>query len=182
MTEKKMEHSYTLMHLLVTEAIRELDKQFEGTSEKSVPIESHLFEFGKKPGFALVGLLSKGGQDFELEDIPKFIANRVAPVVLGCPAHSNQISNKVITLQFKKTSSSQMPQWFTALSGSPSPQQQLWIKAYSSFYMGVFTGALTHMGYYVTPKFEFTQATLDFKFTIEELDPKKTWEFVCMNN
>ena len=177
-----MEHSNTLTHLLVTEAIRELEKQFEGTSEKSVPIESHLFELGKKPGFALVGLLSRSGQDFELEDIPKFLANRVSPVVLGCSAQNSQISNRVISIIYKKTSSSQMPHWFTALSGSPSPQQQMWVKAYASFYMGVFTGALTHMGYHVSPKFETTQTTLEFKFTVEELDPKKTWEFVCMNN
>ena len=171
-----IDHSSALTHLIVSEAIKDLDARFEGTSDKSVPIDSHLFELGRKPGFALVGLISRSGQDFELDDIPKFLANRFSPIVLNNPASSFSLSNKTITLQYKKA---QLPQWFVALSGPATPQQQLYLKGYASFYMGVFVGALTHMGYKVTPSFELpNQNQIDFKFAVEELDPKKTWEFV----
>ena len=178
-----MEHSTALIQLIISEAIKDLQSRFEGATDNSEQIESHLFELGKKPGFALIGLLSRSGQDFELEDIPKFLGNRFSPIILNVPAQNVSLSNHTILLQYKKTQSTQMPQWFTALSGPANTQQQLWLKAYASFYMGVFTGALTHMGYRVTPSFEQPSPTsLDFKFTVDELDPKTTWEFVCMNH
>ena len=178
-----MEHSTALIQLIISEAIRDLETRFEGSSEKSAPIESHLFELGKKPGFALIGLLCRSGQDFELEDIPKFLASRFSPIILNTPPQNFALSNKTIILQYKKTQTTQMPSWFTALSGPSNPQQQMWLKAYAYFFMGVFAGALTHMGYRVTPSFEQPNPTsFDFRFTVEELDPKKTWEFVCMNH
>jgi hypothetical protein len=42
-----------LPQLLVTKAIRELQKRFEQVNDKSVHIESHILSFGRKPGFAM---------------------------------------------------------------------------------------------------------------------------------
>lgn len=175
------EHSVTLSHLLVSEAIREFEKTFEGNQEKSAPIESHIFNLGKKPGFAIVGLMCKSGQDFTgIEDCAKFLANKLSPVVLNQPTgFYPQADKQLFTIVFKGAN---LPKWFTCLNGQTNPQQQLWIKAYAQFYKGVYLGALTHMGFSAKASYEINSNQIIYKFEeVKDLDHSIPWENAISN-
>ncbi|OHS94859.1 hypothetical protein TRFO_10773 [Tritrichomonas foetus] len=164
----------TLPLLLVTEAIRELEKRFEGMNDKTNHIETHICNLGKKPGFVMTSQILRNGSDIEgLEEICKFIATRFSQSVFSVQAKPSLSQSKIFTLTFVERS----PSWFQCLippNSSATPQQMFWFRAYGHFVMGVFCGALLHFGYKATPSFE-KNSPLTLSFKLEELEG--TWEF-----
>lgn len=173
-------HSNSLTHLIISEAVKYLENKYdlEGIPEKNGPIEAHMCELGKKPGFALIGLICKNGQDFEsIDDAGKFLATRFSNIILNSPGSYSITSSpqKSIIITYPKVDRIAL---FGCLSGQSTHQSSFWFKNYAAFFQGVFTGALTHMGYSVTSSFEQPNAqSLQYKFVVEELDQSSTWEF-----
>jgi len=174
-----MDHSTGFIQLLVTEAVRDVKKKYENSLERSGPISQYLSDLGKKPGFAITGLICKHGFDFDsVEDPGKFIATKLCPILFGAQvtASSNCV-NKNIIITVSKIN--QTP-WFSIFNSTMNSEQQFWLDCYASFFQGVFTGAITHMGYKSSPSYEYLpNGQLIFKFPIEELS--QTWEFSAMN-
>jgi hypothetical protein len=69
-----------LSQLLVTEAIREFERWFEGTNDKWTHAEKHICQLGRKPGFAMTSQLLQSGQETisSFDDIIKFLTCRLS--------------------------------------------------------------------------------------------------------
>ncbi|EAY03510.1 hypothetical protein TVAG_368810 [Trichomonas vaginalis G3] len=170
------DHSSTLTHLIVSEAIRELEKSLDANQEKSTPLENRMYTLGIKPGFAIAGILCKSGTDFSsIEDCSKFLGNKFSPIVLNpCSGINQQADKQSFSILFKGQN---LPKLFTCLLGQQNQQQQLWFKGYTQFYKGVYMGALMHMGYSAKATVEMNPSQLNLKFEdIKELDRDSPWE------
>ena len=68
--------NHTLSQLLVSEAVRELEKRFDNMPDKSTHVETHIQELGKKPGFAMASQLCRSFGDIDSQAaMVKFITN-----------------------------------------------------------------------------------------------------------
>jgi hypothetical protein len=166
-----------LPQLLVTEAIRELQKRFEHVTDKSVHIESQILNFGRKPGFSMTAhICSNMPETIDgIEQVADFLAGKFSQTLFGVPAtRSFGSTNRHLTIEFRTR-----PTWFTSLvqpGGSPGQQQQFWFRCYGHFMMGVYSGALLHFGFRAIPTFDPKQTGgLSFLFRLDELDG--AWEF-----
>jgi hypothetical protein len=167
-----------LPHLLVTEAIRELEKHFEGISDRSALIEMHIANMGRKPGFAMVSQICRGGpESFEkIEDILAFVAGKFCQTLFGLPCkYAWNAATKTLSLSFTDS----LPAWFQCLAppgAALTPQQTFWFRSYAYFFGGVFCGALLHFGYRTVASLDQKSNTLlAWNIKMDELDG--TWEF-----
>ena len=171
-------NSNPIPQLLVTEAIRELANIYDGLADRDKHVFNQIFNFGKKPGFALVAQLCRTGLDYETaEDACKFISSKFSQAVFGVPAKLNfNSTEKTFQLQF----TDKLPSWFESLV-VPGKQTQLhdfWINAYAYFISRVYSGALLQFGYKATLINRYDEKLgkpLCLNFRFEELTG--TWEF-----
>lgn len=178
-------NSYPIPQLLVTEAIRELEKRFSGMSDRDKHIFHHIINLGKKPGFSMVSQLlrqSNSSTDLDTEeDAIKFIGSKLSVAVFGISAKSSfNSSRKEFEIQYTE----KLPNWFNSLvvPGKQTQQHDFWIKAYAYFLVGFFTGALLHFGYKATLANSLDEKigkSLCFTFKYEKLTG--TWEFSSNN-
>ncbi|KAH0789505.1 hypothetical protein GPJ56_006585 [Histomonas meleagridis] len=144
------EEKNPIPQLLVTEAIRELMNRYEGLADRDKHIFNQIFNFGKKPGFALIAQLCRTGLDYDTaEDACKYVATKFSQTVFGIQAKLIfNSTDKTFQLQF----TDKLPSWFDSLvvPGKQTQQDDFWIKAYAHFISGVFSGALLQFGYKVT--------------------------------
>jgi len=167
--------SSDLTQLLVTEAVREMEKYFEKSNDKDFHIEAHIFEMGLKPGFAIASQLCSEGQDvLNIEEAGKFIATNLSQKLFNSRARY-EVNKNVLVVQFKAP----FPFWFKFLSnldGKSSKSENFWFRSYASFFSGVFTGALTHFGFKSQASFSLS-STSELVFKFETLDLDGSWGF-----
>jgi hypothetical protein len=178
--------AHPLAQLLVTEAIREFEERFEGTNNKIAHIESQIRKLGRKPGFAMVSQLLRTSTESidQIDDIARFLSLRLTPALFAVQAKAETTANpKTIRILFDR-----LPPWFYSISPAPitgntaslSPEQPFWWRAYASFLIGVYTGALLHFGLKVInrdiggPEVR-SGIHIVLTFGLEELEG--TWEF-----
>jgi hypothetical protein len=166
-----------LPQLIVTEAVRELEKRFVNVNDKSSRIEAQLIALGRKPGFGMVSQIAATTPETleGMDQIGEFLATRFSQALFNVtPTRNWNSSTKVFTLDFQLK-----PAWFNSLSygsGQMSADQTYWFRCYAYFIMGVYAGALLHFGYKATANLDQkTGAPLLFTFKLEELDG--TWAF-----
>lgn len=171
----------TLSLLLVTEAIREFSKHFENMNDKNVHIEDRICNLGKKPGFALVSQLirnSNASEPEKLEEIGLFLGKNVTHALFSLTARSSVNNYKNIVLQF----SNGLPSWFNCIAAPGSTmdaEQTFWFRNYAQFLIGVYLGALTHLGIKATARLEHAvPGSLVISFECVSLEG--TWEFSAM--
>jgi hypothetical protein len=175
---------HPLPQLLVTEAIREFEKRFEGTNNKTARIENQIRKLGRKPGFAMVSQLLRASTESVdgLDDIARFLGGRFTQTIFGVQAKAEIIQTpKSLRITFDR-----LPSWFLSIappSGGAAAglsPEHFWWRSYASFLIGVYTGALLHLGQKVTSR-DISAAEarggsqLILLFVLEELDG--TWEF-----
>jgi hypothetical protein len=176
---------HPLAQLLVTEAIREFEKRFEGTNNKTARIESQIRKLGRKPGFAMTSQLLRASTESVdgLEEIARFLGTKFTPAIFGVqPKTDVNQAQKSLRIMFDR-----LPSWFLSIAPPPSggaapglSPEHFWWRSYASFLIGVYTGALVHLGQKVTSReISATEAPRGYQlilhFGLEELDG--TWEF-----
>jgi hypothetical protein len=170
-----------LAQLLVTEAIREFGRRFDGTNDKWTHVEKHICQLGRKPGFAMTSQLLRSGQEsiYSLEDIVKFLTSKLSAQAFGVQATRGEIYSNPRAIAIHYTD--KLPSWFYSVvaPGAQSllPEQKTWFRCYAYFMIGVFSGALVHFGFRVICHDPDIRAgtQLLINFGLEELDG--TWEF-----
>jgi hypothetical protein len=171
-----------LAQLLVTEAIREFDRQFNGMSNKSSRVEQHICNLGRKPGFVMTSQLLRSGQEnvATLDEIGRFLAQKFSPTIFGVPAtkYDTSLASNSLAIHF----TDKLPAWFASIQPSPTqpmtPDQTFWFRCYGSFVVGVFSGALLHFGYRVREHvFDPRPGALIISYRFELLDG--AWEYTA---
>ena len=167
--------SSVISQLLLSEAIKEFEKYYHKMNNKDLHIESKIFEMGLKPGFSLAAQICMNGSDIKsFDEAGKFISTKLAQTIFDCRGRYKVENNNLIIL-FK----SPFPNIFKCLLSNDdnfSYQQKFWFKCYSSFFSGVFSGALSHFGYKSIASFDpINNNELIFKFELTDYDG--SWEF-----
>jgi hypothetical protein len=171
-----------LAQLLVTEAIREFERRFNGMNDKSARVEQHIYNLGRKPGFAMTSQLLRSGQESitTIEEIGRFLAQKFSSTIFGVSATKTDASLASNSLAIHFTD--KLPAWFASIqpppAQPPTPDQTFWFRCYASFVVGVFSGALLHFGYRVTlHAFDPRPGALIISYRFEPLDG--TWEYTA---
>lgn len=173
-----MDISNNLSFLFVTEAIKELRNKYDGMNDRDLHIETHIFNLGRKPGFAFAGFLCMDDVVISNDaEAAKFLANVVAFKLFGIKGRPENkegeisISFKTIPPQLKV---------LTSADGLFSSEQLFWYRCFSNFIAGVFAGALAHFGYKVVALVDPPNvAELKITFKIEKLEG--AWTFYIVN-
>ena len=168
--------SNDLSFLLVSEAVRVLEKRYDGMNDKNLHIEANIYNIGTKPGFAIAAQLCLESEKHignTANDVGKFISTVLSPKIFGQRPRID-FTNPTLTIAF-----SSLPpciKCLTSADGTFDEQQTFWFKCYSSFIAGVFAGALSHFGYKVRVQISPPNSTeLVIKFDLEPLDG--AWTF-----
>ncbi|EAY13989.1 hypothetical protein TVAG_491280 [Trichomonas vaginalis G3] len=166
--------SNNLTFLIVSEAIRDLLKRFDGMNDRDLQIETRIFELGRKPGFAFASFICIDDISVNTEtEAAKFLVIAVAAKILGTKGII-EVKDGQISITFKVIP--QQLRCLTSADGLFSPEQLFWYRCYANFIAGVFSGVLTHFGYKVFASFEPPSITeLKFNFQVEKLEGN--WTF-----
>jgi hypothetical protein len=153
----------TLAHLLVTEAINEIKDHFRSQDPDSVrpQIEFQIARLGRKPGFSMVAQLLRSSPD------PTDITATLATVVTArlFETHADVVmAPDGATL--KITFPGGPPPWFQSFVGRVMGNtERFWFRAYASFVLGVYAGAILHFGYETDASFEHEPDGTGLAFT-----------------
>ena len=171
--------NHYLTQLLVSEAIREINKKFESFQEKNVHLDEYIQELGEKPGFAITSLFKIKGEKDGPEDIAKFLGDKFSFHIFNTKPTSciyTSHPTKSIVILF----SHNLPSWFNCIipnDAKEMPTQNFfWFKSYAHFLAGVYIGALTHFGYKATAYLSIPN-TSSLQITLALSEFKDSWEF-----
>lgn len=144
-----------LPQLLVSEYIREVQKKCQNVQEKQIHAGLQIYNFAKRPGFAMVALICRdGGQAFaSLDEVCAFLSTAFSKAVFGVECTyriARKSMNQEVAFSFPE-----LPPWFQSIAGAGgalvSQEQRFAYSAYTYFFEGLYAGALMHFGYKVIP-------------------------------
>ena len=179
MTDKQQNPTTPLPQLLVSEAIRELQKKYENALDKTTHIEMEICQMGIKPGFAIASQLCRDSADINtFDDIVKFLVSRFSPALFNLTPQSKIDKANVLKISY----ADKLPSWFNCVLSSPglpmTPGQIFWFRSYAYFILGLYSGALLHFGYKATVALENASLpSLRMLFRFEHLDG--AWDYVA---
>jgi hypothetical protein len=159
----------TLPQLLVTEAINDVKDHFRSQDPDSVQgeIEFQIRRLGRKPGFSMVAQLLRSSPD--PPQITAALATVVTPRLFDVRADV-ALAQDEMTLSI--TFPVGPPHWFQSFIGhTMSSTEQFWFRAYASFIIGVYEGAILHFGYASNASFDHGPdgTSLAFTFALRKL-------------
>ena len=146
---------YLLPQLLVTEYIHELQKKYKNVQDNLINIGLLIFNFAKRPGFAMVSQLCRhnGLEFYSLDEVCTFLSMTFSKTLFDVECKykiTRKSMNQEVVFSFPT-----LPPWFESIKIEKgmqvSQEQKFMYIAYTHFFEGLYAGALMHFGYKVVP-------------------------------
>ena len=133
---------------IICSAVREYEIKYSGALEATRHCELQMQKLGNKPGFSMIDLLIPTKTNIgSLTEIKDFLATKFCQNLfeVQCEVVPGK-AQEVFSFKFQGES---LPDFLKRLGpfDKISEKQRFWQRAYCFFILGVFEGALLHLGY-----------------------------------
>jgi len=166
--------SEELIRLMINEAGNEYSAKIPDSDSKDCFVGLKMQELGQKPGFMMALLLLDNEPELDkMDSIVKFLSGKFSKTLFGLEANV-QSGYQSISIKYNGA----LPSMFSYVCSPSAPmneKQQYWFDLYTSFMVGVFSGAILHFGKKSIPKIKKVSSDgIEIDFDLEDM--KGTWE------